>query len=82
MKCCVLGWWADETKAYRLEGVMTGKLIRSGDMQFMKDDSPDDLAVIETQGKASTGAEITGLAPDTTVEGGGPSLVQLRAETQ
>jgi len=29
MKCCLLGWWADEMKGYRLEDIETGKLIMS-----------------------------------------------------
>ena len=27
IKCCLLGWWADKTKGYRLEETEMGKLI-------------------------------------------------------
>jgi len=32
IKCCLLGWWADETKGYRLEEAKTGKLITAQDV--------------------------------------------------
>ena len=48
IKCCMLRWWADETKGYRLEELETGKLITSCDVQFVEDDSATDLAVVET----------------------------------
>jgi len=32
LKCWLLGWWADETKGYRLEDIMTGKLITARDV--------------------------------------------------
>ena len=48
VKCHLLGWWTDETKGYQLEDVETRKLIMSQDIHFIKDDSSEDLAVIET----------------------------------
>ena len=47
-KCRIIGWWADETRGYRLEDVETGKLITARDVKFIEDDSPGDLAIIET----------------------------------
>jgi hypothetical protein len=47
VKCRMLGWWADETKGYRLEDVETGKLITSRDVVFVEDDRPMDMAIIE-----------------------------------
>ena len=47
IKCRLLGWWADETKGYRLEETETGKLITVRDVHFVEDTKPDDLAVIE-----------------------------------
>lgn len=47
IKCRLLGWWADETKGYRLEEVETRKLIAARDIKFVEDTKPDDLAVIE-----------------------------------
>ena len=64
IKCRLLGWWADETKGYRLEDVETGKIITARDVRFAEDDSPGDLAVIETRGVAPTEAEIDRLVPD------------------
>ncbi len=46
------GWWADETKGYRLEDAETGKLITARDVRFVENDAPGDLAVIETRGNA------------------------------
>jgi transposase InsO family protein len=46
-KCRLLGWWANETKGYRLEDAETGKLITSRDVQFLEEERPNDLAVIE-----------------------------------
>ena len=64
IKCRLLGWWADEMKGYRLEVVETGKIITAWDVHFAEDDSPGDLAVIETRGVAPTEAEIDRLVPD------------------
>ena len=64
IKCHLLGWWADEMKGYRLEDVETGKIITAWDVPFGEDDSPGDLAVIETQGIAPTEAEIDRLVLD------------------
>ena len=47
IKCRLLGWWADETKGYRLEEAETRKLITARDVRFVKDTKSDDLAVIE-----------------------------------
>ena len=46
--CRLLGWWANETKGYRLEDVETGKLITARDVHFVEDDAPGDIAIIET----------------------------------
>src|ERR1700742_1727402 len=46
-KCRLLGWWANETKGYRLEDAETVKLITSRDVRFLEDERPNDLAVIE-----------------------------------
>jgi len=48
VKCRLLGWWADETKGYQLEDIETRKLIMSRDVRFVEDESPGDLAVVET----------------------------------
>ena len=47
VKCCLLGWWSDETKGYRLEDVETKSLITSRDMRFIEDEGPKDLATVE-----------------------------------
>ena len=47
MKCRLLGWWADETKGYRLEDIETRGLITSRNVCFVEDISPTDEAVIE-----------------------------------
>ena len=47
VKCRMLGWWADETKGYRLEDVDTRELITSRDVRFVEDESPSDLVVVE-----------------------------------
>jgi hypothetical protein len=41
------GWWADETKGYRLEDIETHLLITSCDVCFIKDNTPAELAIIE-----------------------------------
>ena len=46
--CCLLGWWEDKTKGYWPEDIETGKLIMSQDVRFVEDESPGDLAVVET----------------------------------
>ena len=43
----LLGWWANETKGYRLEDLENGKLITSRDVQFEEDDTPSELACID-----------------------------------
>ncbi len=63
IKCRLIGWWADETKGYRLEDAETGKLITARDVRFVENDAPGDLAVIETRGTAPTRAEIDALGP-------------------
>ncbi len=63
VKCRLMGWWADETKGYRLEDAETGKIITARDVRFVEDDTPGDLAVIETRGVAPTRAEIDALGP-------------------
>ncbi|KAJ3476999.1 hypothetical protein NLI96_g10770 [Meripilus lineatus] len=63
IKCRLLGWWAEETKGYRLEEVETGKLITSRDVRFVEDETPGDLALIEGGGKQPTATELTQLAP-------------------
>ncbi len=63
IKCRLIGWWADETKGYRLEDAETGKLITARDVRFVENDAPGDLAVIETRGNAPTRAEIDALGP-------------------
>ena len=47
VKCRLLGWWADETKGYRLEDLETKRLITSRDVRFVEDEKPNDLAVIK-----------------------------------
>jgi len=44
----LLGWWTGETKGYRLEECETGELIISRDVHIVEDDSPGDLAIMET----------------------------------
>ena len=44
----MLGWWTDESKGYHLEDLKTPeKLISSCDIDFIKDSSPNDLAIID-----------------------------------
>jgi len=43
----LLGWWANETKGYRLENLENRKLITSRDVQFEEDDTPSELACID-----------------------------------
>ncbi len=50
-------------KGYRLEDAETGKIITARDVRFVEDDTPGDLAVIETRGVAPTRAEIDALGP-------------------
>jgi len=64
IKCRLMGWWVDEAKGYRLEEVATGKLIASRDVRFVEDDSPSDLAVIDTRGTAPTMDELENLVPE------------------
>jgi hypothetical protein len=61
----LLGYWADETKGYRLEDAETGKLITSRDVRFLEDERPTDLAVIEgsPKGTARMG-ELMEIQPD------------------
>jgi hypothetical protein len=47
VKCRLLGWWADETKGYRLEDIQTRALITSRDVQFVEDETPTELTIIE-----------------------------------
>ena len=43
----MLGWWTDESKGYCLEDLETPrKLISSCDVDFIKDSSPNNLAII------------------------------------
>ena len=49
-KCRLLGYWADETKGYRLEDAETGKLITSRDVRFIEDEQPTDLMEIQPDG--------------------------------
>ena len=62
VKCRLLGWWTDEAKGYRLKEVEIGKLIAARDV-FVEDDTPADLAVIETRGVAPAKAESDNLVP-------------------
>lgn len=64
VKCRLLGWWTDETKGYRLEEVGTGKIITARDVTFVEDDTPGDLAIIETRGSQPTKEDIEVLAPE------------------
>src|ERR1700731_985294 len=47
VKCRMLGWWADETKGYRLEDLETKTLITLCNVRFIEDPPPTDLAVVE-----------------------------------
>ena len=49
-KCQLLGWWADETKGYRLKDEENRRLITSHDVCFLEDEWPNNLAVIESSG--------------------------------
>jgi transposase InsO family protein len=48
VKCRLLGWMEDETKGYRLEDVETKKLFFSRDVRFIEDETPTELAVIDS----------------------------------
>ena len=63
-KCRLLGWWAGETKGYRLEDCETGKLITSRDVRFVEDDSPSDTSVVDGRGEAPSGDELDRLTPN------------------
>jgi hypothetical protein len=58
-KCRLLGWWAEETKGYRLEDIKTGKLITSRDVKFIEDEQPTDLAIIEGGNPPGVLSELT-----------------------
>jgi hypothetical protein len=47
VKCRLLGWWANESKGYRLEDIEMCLLIASCDVRFVEDNTSSDLAVIE-----------------------------------
>jgi transposase InsO family protein len=47
VKCRLLGWWADESKGYRMEDLETKKVIASRDVRFIEDETPTELAVID-----------------------------------
>lgn len=57
VKCRFLGWWADETKGYRLEVADDPKhtLITSRDVSFVEDESPHDLVHMTSDQPAPTG---------------------------
>lgn len=57
----MLGWWADETKGYRLEDLENGKLITSHDVQFYEDNIPSELAQVDTSSSHSTTERVHGL---------------------
>src|ERR1700726_412512 len=40
IKCCLLGWWADKSKGYRLDNLETKTIISSRDVHFIKDETP------------------------------------------
>ncbi|KAG5728163.1 hypothetical protein E4T56_gene19311 [Termitomyces sp. T112] len=62
VKCCMLGWWTNETKGYRLKDVKTGKLITARDICFVEDNSPGDLAEFEMHGSPPSAEELAMLA--------------------
>ena len=41
----MIGWWADETKGYRLKNIDTRELVTSRDVCFIEDETPSDLVV-------------------------------------
>ena len=47
VKCCLLGWWSDETKGYRLKDIEMRNLITSHDICFIEDEMPKDLATVK-----------------------------------
>ena len=64
-KCWLLGYWAEETKGYQLEDVKTGKLITSQDVQFIEDERPNNLVVIEgSSGGSNCVGELMEVQPD------------------
>jgi hypothetical protein len=67
-KCRLLGYWADETKGYRLEDAETGKLITSRDVRFVEDERPSDLAVIEGDRHDFRAGELMEVQPDGTLQ--------------
>ncbi|KAJ3485148.1 hypothetical protein NLI96_g5163 [Meripilus lineatus] len=82
IKCRLLGWWAEETKGYRLEDVETGKLITSRDVRFIEDETPGDLALIEGGGIRPTVAELTKLAPlDPVDTSPSPPVITVHSES-
>ena len=67
-KCRLLGYWADETKGYRLEDAKTGKLITSRDVRFVEDERPTDLAMIEGDKRDFRAGELMEVQPDGTLQ--------------
>jgi hypothetical protein len=57
IKCRMMGWWADETKGYRLEDMETGRLITSRDVRFIEDERPNNLPTIDEREVSSPYAQ-------------------------
>ena len=54
----MLGWWTDETKGYRLEDLENNKLIASKDVQFLEDETPSELAIMDIEDSHSSPQEV------------------------
>ena len=77
----MLGWWADETKGYKLEDLENGKLIASRDVQFHEDSTPSELAHVKLSG--SNPEEIDNLI-DTAIypDSDEPRIVSISSDSE
>lgn len=57
----MLGWWADETKGYRLKNFKNRKLITSHNVQFHEDNILSELAQVNTVASQSLSNRINNL---------------------
>ncbi len=58
-----MGWWADETKGYRLEDAETGKIITARDVRFVEDDTQVTSRSLRPEGWPQRELRIDALGP-------------------
>lgn len=61
MKIQMLDWWSDKTKSYHLENLKNVKLITLWNIQFFKNNSPSNLAVINIDVECPPKGEVDNL---------------------